>query len=104
MPSFRAPYEPPVEVSYVATPQGPKRVRSARVKPYRLHELRLLAEGVAIVYCGQSRSDAGGEAPEQTEQQKLAAMSIRPIWKSNPASANPAKYESKYVGKFTDIA
>lgn len=77
----KPPYEEPFVISYIKDANGRiLRVRSANVKPYRLHELRLLAEGAAIVYHGYARRDAQPETPESDIERSASKQKIRPIW------------------------
>lgn len=79
----KPPYEEPLTISYVKDANGRiLRVRSAEVKPYRRHELRLLAEGAAIVYHGYARGDArpDGLGPNKDETDAVSLRKIRPIW------------------------
>lgn len=78
----KLPYEEAITISYVKDANGRiLRVRSAEVKPYRRHELRLLAEGAAIVYHGHARGDARPETARAEDDTPLASkQKIRPIW------------------------
>jgi hypothetical protein len=89
VPSFREPFEEMFDITYIRQPWGVDRVKTLVVKPHRRWELRLLANGVPILYCGYARRHARGESGRKAET-PISEMPIRPIWQQN------AKYDGKY--------
>lgn len=90
----KPPYEEPLTISYVKDANGRiLRVRSAEVKPYRRHELRLLAQGAAIVYHGYARGDAQPEIAEMEDDKLASKQKIRPLWSMYRTYEKPANKE-----------
>lgn len=100
MPSLTEPYEDPVDISYKQTPQGVVRVRSVSVKPYRRHELRLLAEGIPIVYFGNTKGHARSETATSEDQTKASQLQQRPLWAANQTgkgrTLSPMPWRKRY--------
>lgn len=96
---YRPPYEDPFDITYIRRSWGLERVRSVRVRPARQHELRLLAEGMAITYHGHVKGDARKDGAEQTEQQKVSEMKLHLLWAPNSGRRSAKSIGSVIVGK-----
>lgn len=105
MASLTEPYEDPIDISYKQTPQGVVRVRSAEVKPYRRWELKLLAQGIPIVYHGTAKGHARPESTGE-DHSRPSELKHRPLWAANqtgrgrPLSSLPHKAADVLAAKY----